>query len=194
MSNEQSVNIKQRIIGAIVLVSLGVIIIPLLLNGGTNLKQGISRTNIPPKPKVLNKELAAVPAAKKMPAAKIISSRPVYNSSSQQEKMSQQRKTAAKMSIDNQYKRLKEPVSSEIKIAYTLQVASFRQKNNAITLRDKLRKKGFKAYSEYIQTSKGKVYRLRVGPYLNYDQIVSDKKKIEKKFKPGNTVIVKHET
>ncbi len=36
MSEEQNVNIKQRIIGALILVSLGIIIIPILLNGGTD--------------------------------------------------------------------------------------------------------------------------------------------------------------
>ena len=43
-------------------------------------------------------------------------------------------------------------------------------------------------------TAKGKGYRLRSGPYLQFDQISRQKKKIEKQFKVSNTVIVKYKT
>jgi len=204
MSDEQQiVNIKQRVVGAVVLVSLGVIIIPLLLNGGQNLTSGVSGVHIPHKPKVLNKELATIPAIKEMPAAKVINSKPVYrnpqnkeNSPKRNDKPQQKKTLSSKTNslATNQYKRLKKPDSAKINIAYTIQVASFSKKNNAISLRNKLRNKGLKSYSESIQTSKGKVYRLRVGPYLNYDQVLSDKKKIEKQFKLSKTVIVKYKT
>ena len=193
MSEEQIVNLKQRIVGAIVLVSLGVIILPLLLNGGTHLDRGISRTNIPPKPKVLNKPLPKIPVIKKMPEAQPISNKPLLHSA--KDIIVEVNQPVQKTKITPpKYKKMSKPSSAKVDTAYTLQLASFSKKSNAITLRDKLRKKGFKAYAESIRTSKGKVYRLRVGPYLNYEQISSAQKKIEKAFKLKNSVIIKYKT
>lgn len=189
MSEEQTVNLKQRVIGAIVLVSLGIIILPLLLNGGSKQNNGISSTHIPAKPKVLKQKPAPIPAIKKMPEAKLISNKPVLK-----EKSTEKTKPATKLAVAPKYQKSSKPASSKISTAYTLQLASFSQKSNSITLRDKLRKKGFKAYSESIQTTTGRIYRLRVGPYLKYDQILAAKKKIEKQFKLTNTVIVKYKT
>lgn len=206
MTEEQTVNIKQRIVGAIVVVSLGVILIPLLLNGGLDSKQGIgiSGTNIPPMPKTLKRELADPPKAKKPPQAKLIAAKPISSSSSvssgtvskpvpdvvhKADKIRTENKAPA-----HQYKQVRKPVTARIDSAYTLQVASFSKKNNAVVLRDKLRKKGFKAYIEWILTAKGKVYRLRVGPYLQFEQISRQKQKIEKQFKVADTVIVKYKT
>ena len=205
MSEEQAVNLKQRVIGATVLVSLGVIILPLLLNGGSNQNNGISKTHIPAKPKALKQKPAPIPAIKKMPEAKLISNKPVFKKKEVKEKSTGKTKSAinskavktssaAKLAAAPKYQKLSKPTSSKISTAYTLQLASFSQKSNSITLRDKLRKKGFKAYSESIQTTTGRIYRLRVGPYLKYDQILAAKKKIEKQFKLTNTVIVKYKT
>ncbi len=208
MSEEQAVNLKQRVIGAIVLVSLGVIILPLLLNGGSNQNNGISKTHIPAKPKAFKQKSAPIPAIKKMPEAKLISNKPVFKKDVKErakEKSTEKTKpainskavktsSAAKLAAAPKYQKLSKPTSSKITTAYTLQLASFSQKSNSITLRDKLRKKGFKAYSESIQTTTGRIYRLRVGPYLKYDQILAAKKKIEKQFKLTNTVIVKYKT
>jgi len=42
--------LKQRLIGAIVLISLGIIFIPMFLSGGGSLFSGDSQNNVPPKP------------------------------------------------------------------------------------------------------------------------------------------------
>lgn len=196
MSEEQIVNLKQRVVGAIVLVSLGVIILPLLLNGGTHLDRGISRTNIPPKPKVLNKPLPKIPVIKKMPEARPISNKPLLHSAKDIIVEVNHAAHKTKSMPLSQYKKMSKPTSAKVDTAYTIQLASFSKKSNAITLRDKLRKKGFKAYAESIRTNtnKGKIYRLRVGPYLKYEKILSAQKKIEKEFKLKNSVIIKYKT
>ena len=205
MTEEQTVNIKQRIIGAIVLVSLGIIFIPLLLNGGLDSKQSISGNNIPPMPKTLKRELVEPPKAIKTPQAKVIVSKPVFSSSSSSKPnpVSKPVRNVAykadkpvkeKTITEHQYKQVSKPATARINSAYTLQIASFSKKSNAVALRDKLRNKGFKAYIEQISTAKGKMYRLRAGPYLQFDQISRQKKKIEKQFKVSNTVIVKYKT
>jgi len=199
MSEQQTVNIKQRILGAIVLVSMGVIIIPLLLNGGPDLSQSISGSNIPQIPKPLTRELPAFSRPENMPKPKTIIARPVgdFNSDPKANKNPTATKmttTTTNASVNSHYEKASKPSSAKIMTAYTLQIASFRKKNNAFTLRDSLRKKRFKAYVESITTSKGKMYRLRVGPYLKFEQISTAQKQIEKQFKVSKTVIVQYRT
>ncbi|MCP3852450.1 MAG: hypothetical protein GY694_19795 [Gammaproteobacteria bacterium] len=207
MSEEQNVNIKQRIIGALVLVSLGIIIIPILLNGGADQKQ-LSGDNIPVIPNSHNKVLPKVPKPLVMPAPKAVSAYPERNKAVTQVKtkkpitestkpitVKNKPATIPKTSNTQQkssIKKVSKPTSAKIDKAYAIQIASFSKKSNATALQGKLRKKKYKAYIESIQTSKGKLYRLRVGPYLNFDQISAIKNNIEKTFKLKNTVLVKY--
>ncbi len=195
MNEQIAVNIKQRIIGALVLVSLGVILIPLLLNGGPDSDASFLDKNIPAMPKKLTKVLPDVPQAMTMPAPKKIVSRPQRELVKDTEHSN--KKTSAKKIIavaDTQYEKAGKPDNAKITSAYTIQIASFSEKTNATTLQKKLRKKKFKAYIESILTSKGRMYRLRVGPYLKFEQISSIQKQIETKFKLNNTIIVKYKT
>lgn len=201
MSEQQTVNIKQRLIGAIVLVSLGVIFIPFLLNGGPDLKQTISGSNIPSIPKQLDKKIPKIPDVSPMPLPQPVTVHPVeeksdkktdvlQNDSGTLKKQAEQVKASDRQKFD----KVSKPESKKIDTAYTLQVASFSQKNNAFALRDKLRKSKFKAYIESINMNNKKIYRLRVGPYLKYEQLLEIKIKLEKQFKVGETVIVKYKT
>lgn len=203
MSEEQNVNIKQRIIGALVLVSLGVIIIPMLLNGGGLLKdrvtsnKPISGDNIPVIPKKLNRVLPKIPQPIVMPEAKSITARPeraLTKDSKTNKKTTPEIKTAPDIKVitETKYQKASRPVSTKINMAYTLQIASFSQKANAVALQNKLRKKKHKAYIESLMTKKGRIYRLRVGPYLKFEQISTIKNQIEKQFKLKDTVIIKY--
>jgi DedD protein len=216
MSEQNTVNIKQRVVGALVLVSLGVILIPLLLNGGSELNQSFLDKNIPEMPQKLTKVLPAVPQPMTMPARKniiahpereIVSDNKASNeikpgSNIQKAKAKSASKDSSKSTpkpvtktiTNTSYEKANKPASAKINMAYTLQIASFSQKTNAFALRNKLRKKKFKAYIESILTEKGRIYRLRVGPYLKFDQIATIKKQIETQFKLKNTIIVKYKT
>ncbi len=206
MNEEQNINIKQRIIGALVLVSLGIIIIPMLLNGGATSKHSISGNNIPEQPKKFKAVLPNVPQPMVMPARKTVTAYPdrkqgtivkpkdaMPKNSSVKKQVAAKPKSKSKPIVDkSNYKKATKPTSTKINTAYTLQIASFSQKANAEALQKKLRKKNYKAYTESILTSKGRIYRLRVGPYLKFDQITSIKIKIEKQFKLKNTIIIKY--
>ncbi len=200
MSDIETVNIKQRLIGALVLVSLGIILIPLLLNGGADVTGKISGNNIPDMPQALHRELPIVPEPMLMPERKVITAYPQRGKAETTLKQPAAQPEAAVTvkikpkpeSSAEKFKKLSRPESAAINKAYTLQIASFSQKSNAYALQAKLRKKKYKAYIEAVQTAKGRVYRLRVGPYLKFEQISAIKKTIEKKFKLSNTVIVKY--
>jgi len=207
MSEQQAINIKQRIVGALVLVSLGIIIIPLLLNGGATSNAPISDDNIPDMPKKLTRTLPKVPQPMVMPAAKIITAYPeraLTNTSNntstntskrlknKNEPKAQTPESKPKVITDTKYEKVQKPATKKITMAYTIQIASFSKKSNADALQKKLRKKKYKAYIESIMTSNGRIYRLRVGPYLKFEQISSIKKHIEKQFKLKKTVIIKY--
>ena len=210
MIKEQAdVNIKQRLIGAIVLVSLGVILIPLLLNGGRDSHQEIYGSNIPPLPASLNRKLPEISPLEKVPVAEpvrtIPEEYPPVKSPLKQVAKENFKPITSKIAISKTIKSVKvkpaqkfkpapRPESKTINKAYTLQIASFSNSKNAFSLRDKLRKKGFKAYIESVKTVKGKIYRLRVGPYLKYDQLATIQKKIEQQFKLKQTIIVNYKT
>lgn len=215
MSEEQKVNIKQRIIGAMVLVSLAIIIIPVLLNGGATPNQSISGDNIPKMPVELNRILPNVPEPMEMPSAKVVRAYPESSDSASKAVKKPIAPTSKKVvskpkEVDNskssnvavqpkpkvatvpKHEKQSKPATSKIKMAYTLQIASFGKKSNADALKIKLQKKKYKAYIESVLTSNGRIYRLRVGPYLKFDQISTIKNKIEKQFKLKNTVIIKY--
>jgi len=76
------------------------------------------------------------------------------------------------------------PPSSSEKITHTwvLQMASFKDKNNAIKLRDRIRKRGFVSHIDEQKNSSGSVWRVRVGPELRKSRIVEIQKILENEF------------
>lgn len=62
---------------------------------------------------------------------------------------------------------------------YYLQAGSFSKKENALTLSETIRKQGMPVILETIQTSRGAMYRLRVGPELDKKRAASMKSKLE---------------
>lgn len=54
--------------------------------------------------------------------------------------------------------------------AWVVQLGSFTQEKNALTLRDKLRSQGFSAFVERTQENGKDVVRVRVGPEISHEQ------------------------
>jgi DedD protein len=63
-----NIQLKQRLVGAIVLVALAVIFIPMLLPGGGDLSDGIHGSNIPPEPDYRFSSTSPAPSAPPMAA------------------------------------------------------------------------------------------------------------------------------
>ncbi|WP_404355387.1 SPOR domain-containing protein [Methylotuvimicrobium sp. KM1] len=59
------------------------------------------------------------------------------------------------------------PAASTGMVKWYIQLGSFSKQENADSLRDKLRAKGFPAAVTEVDTAQGKAYRLRVGPELD---------------------------
>lgn len=179
--------IKQRIIGAIVLVSLGVIFIPMILSGGREQTMPLFGSPIPDKPdnianiKVLEFENTPTPPT---PPSEMRS--PVDNYSKEEDKPVIQPtkpkvKAQEKSDKDTTPEKTAARESKPLK-AWAVQVGSFENQKNAIALKDKLIKKGFRAFVERIVTHDKTSYRVRVGPEVRRENAENLQKTIEQKM------------
>ncbi len=203
---KQPVQIKQRVIGAIVLVSLGVIFIPMLLNSERALDDGmpVFGSNIPSKPEYLSKE-SGQKSAQQL-AAVIIKSQADFDArvpvdehtpplKSVPDKGPKNKAAASFAKIDStaQQKRIitakVKPTAKQPAKAWVIQVGSFNNRGNAFKLRNKLRSKKFTAFVEAVKTSKGRVYRVRVGPEIQRSQAKKIQKRLKKELKISGLVV-----
>ncbi len=174
--NEQ---IKQRLVGAVVLVSLAVIFIPMLLDGGDDSSMPRYGSNIPPQPE-FNFEPLEIPLQpvepiandrpqvidEVEPTAQPEQSQPAESKSSENKPLVQPTDTAAAKTDKPEEIPTSIPKTAGEPVAWVVQVGSFSQSANALGLRDKLRKNGFTAFVEKYTDSGKTSYRVRVGPEL----------------------------
>ena len=212
---------KQRIVGAIVLVALGVIFIPIILNQEGE-DSPISGSNIPEKPDVL-KELATQQPPVPPAGPDVDTSKPrLVDEHTPPVEQTDTAATDKKSETPKKTESAKKP--SEIKSeqttptttdkaqtpaaqtkptkptsttagktrAWVVQVASFSERNKALKLRDRLRKAKYSAFVESASSAKGTRYRVRVGPVVQRSKADALKTKISKEFKIKDTLVMSH--
>jgi len=163
--------LKQRLTGAIILVILGVIFIPLLLDGAGHHARFSKDVDIPPEPVIKIKsweELKEIPA----------NGSPVSIQSA--ETATKPKSTPAKPA-----KKITKPSIN----AWALQLGSFSQQTNALVLRDQLRAKGYRAFVEKTGKSGKTSFKVRVGPDLDRSKIEKIAKKLKSKEKIDSIVV-----
>lgn len=191
MNREQ---LKQRIVGAIVLVALGVIFIPMILNRDTA-NSDISASNIPTKPEVLT-QLSQQP----MPSPPPVPAKPA-ETRTLVDKDTPPLPQASPESADTPapkpvIKPADKPTASVSKPdtthGWVVQLASFTARKTALRLRDRVRKAGYTCYVEAISGKRGTLYRVRVGPVIKRQEAERLQKKITRQFKLKGTLIMSH--
>ena len=186
--------IKQRLVGAIVLVALGVIFIPMLLEGPeqpvvppvsempepeslppvSELHEFPPPAEIPARPPVAvlepeqERQQDVAPAAEEKPVA----SGPVSEAPPATKPQAQPAPAGGEESG---------PLRKVLR-GWVVQVGSFSRRDNALALRDRLRKAGFATQVEKVTLAKGTTYRVRVGPYLQRGEADKAQAKLKKKF------------
>jgi DedD protein len=199
---EGSYSPKHRILGAIIIVSLAVIFLPMIFSDG----------NAPPRPEVAVSEQSGAlqPDTQvfRMPTASLESSRtpaPTDSAVSQPETTASQESvveppppasTADRLKTLEQKTPIKagsaprpEPVASQGATkpdapskteGWILQVGTFSNDENARRLRDRLQKNGFLVNLQNIELKGRKVVRVRVGPFRQKHVAMEAQAKIEK--------------
>jgi DedD protein len=186
-------HVKQRLVGAVVLVSLAVIFIPMLLDSGEQGGMPMFGSNIPKKPDyqfepldiplepvkpiesdkpLLVDKPESAPAPK--PNAKPVAEPAVQPAPSKAE----EKPLVVKAEPTN-----KADTPPKDATAWVVQVGSFSNSANALKLRDKLRAKGFAAFVEKLEGEGDTVYRVRVGPELKREIAESTRDKLQNEMK-----------
>lgn len=191
-------HLKQRIVGAIVLVALGVIFIPMILNRDDN-NSGISGSNIPEKPQELQqlaKQTLPPPPPAPVPPAEtrqlVDKDTPALPKAT--EPLPLENTTSAQPQAVPEAGKEKTPSPTEsLKTrGWVVQVASFTDRNKALQLRDRLRKAKFNSFVESITGKHGTLYRVRVGPVIKREEADRLQAKLAKQLKLKGTLVMAH--
>jgi len=146
--------LKQRIVGAIVITSLAVIFVPMLFDDPIDQSgEMIGELEIPKLPIKNNQRLSSTPQSIgdviSLPKPKVI-------------------KQLESNNVGNKMQH------------WFLQVGIFGNRDNAISLQKKVKNQGFPVNVKAITTDKGVMYKVRVGPELDKKRAEALKVKIDK--------------
>lgn len=192
---------KQRLVGAIVLVALGVIFIPMLL-------EGPNRTLVPkmdemPTPETLAPELPLKPfppATEPVEAQRAVVTNATGEKAPEKPAPSSQPPAAKPApppaAASPKPARAPEtpvpgesPATTTSKGSWVVQVVSLSNKANALALRDSLRKGGFATQVERVTVGGKTRYRVRVGPFLQRTEAERVRKQIAGHFSQNGRVM-----
>ncbi|MFP3873308.1 MAG: SPOR domain-containing protein [Thiohalophilus sp.] len=185
--------LKQRIVGAIVLVALAVIFIPMLLSSDRDGEMTIIESNIPPRPDNVArvKTLDIKPdSPAPQPVEPPDSRTPVDEHTPEAEDSPASDDTTDPAAGDEpETTQAVTPADDIDTKAWAVQVGSFSKQNNALGLRDKLRDKGYSVFVEKVGTDKGEIYRVRVGPEVRRSEAEELQNELQKKLDLGGMVV-----
>jgi DedD protein len=178
--------LKQRLIGAIVIIALAVIFIPMILEGPDD-ELSPRTQNMPPPPTIDYQTEVELPVPEEStgPAGshddtateQEVSAIP-EPPTSQPEAVTSEAEAPARQAGPAVAKQPSPEMSSRTATSITqggwiLQVGSFSQQLNALSLRDRLKKSGYQVSVKDVKGAGGTIYRVLIGP-------VSDRPSAEK--------------
>ncbi len=181
--------LKQRLIGAFVLLALAVIFVPVFFDR-ERMTPVDTRTQIPAPPHiepVVIEPSIVEPSAKESETVEVEVSPKVTELA--------QAPSGAEMYTPNdaiEETLEPEPVSVDVEgvpNSWVLQIASFKRQEHAVQLRDKLVDSGYSAYTKNVNTKKGDMVRVYVGPKIEKNVLIQQKKEIEKKYKVSTMLL-----
>ena len=73
--------------------------------------------------------------------------------------------------------------------AWAVQLAAFSDESSANKLRDRLRGQGFDGYVDSVKTSRGKLWRVRAGPFASRNVAESTRGQIADKLKISGNIV-----
>jgi len=190
----KNVSLTARIVGAIVILSLGIIFIPVLLETD-NIKSG--RMNESPIPEIPN-EISTIIFQMNEETGKfeeqdqssieqfeIEVAKEIENSANEIE-MSELEQVVpekpTKVVPQSPPKVKTEQAQDKSQHSWMLQVASFKDKKKALKLRDELRAKGYVTHISERKQDSGNIWRVRIGPDLSKAKIQKIQGKLDKEM------------
>lgn len=164
--------LKERLVGAAVLVILAVIFVPMLLDTREEKGINIQGSNIPPIPEDMPEEITQPVFKKPSSIDSPISDGRELTEDGESEPL-------AKDSEMTDNLRIADDVGIS---AWVVQVGSFASRENAEGLNNDLRKAGYRSFIEPLKKSGKTTYRVRIGPELKRSDAESIRTKVKKEF------------
>ena len=176
--------LQQRLVGAVVLVSLGVIFIPALLDGAGYKSRHSRSIEIPMEPEfapLTQLEVAKIKTPKELVADKTVEKR---------KPASKREPAKVTAPVVKPTVVVKKKVAEPLQ-AWVVQVGTFSQKSNALVLQDKLRADKHPAFVTDSKVKGKTSYKVKVGPIV--DKTRADRlKKIIKKAHDLDGYVIRH--
>jgi DedD protein len=194
-------NIKNRLVGTLVIFALAVIFLPMILDGSGMHKEKFEIV-IPPPPVIdsnqqfdtkiieLNARAEAIPELEQRYVDEVSSESRVKRTPVTDEMP--ERKEQKSESTPATATAVVEPARVG-GISWVLQIGSFQDRNKALVQRDKLRKSNIAAvFIEQFNVNNKPSYRVRLGPFINREQTRVAQNKIKAKHDIDG-IIMKYE-
>lgn len=195
--------VKQRLVGALILVALGVVFWPIIFvarDGDTRER----RVAVPEAPLV---DLSPLPA----PDSAALRRAPLAQAQAQGAEqgpapepldsdsplpgplpaLPARADTQAQASLEQARETLQAPAidADGLPIAYALQVATIGERERAETLRDELLKAGYKGYLQRLRRDERTLYRVLVGPRYQRDDLAPVKEAVDRTWRVESLII-----
>jgi DedD protein len=194
-------NIKNRLVGIIVIFAMAVIFLPMILDGSGMRKEKFEIV-IPPPPVIdsnpqfdtkiieLNAKAEAIPELEQQFVDEASSENQVKRSPVTDEASAKQEPEPASIKVPATARAEPAKIGG---ISWVLQVGSFQDRNKALIQRDKLRKSNIAAvFIEQFNVKNKPSYRVRLGPFVNREQTRVAQNKIKAKHDIDG-IIMKYE-
>jgi DedD protein len=167
--------LKQRVVGVLVLASLGLILLPVVFDFAD--PKRIDRSSlIPPAPEIIAQDIpqATRPAIEenKSSAAKI-------DDSLLNKEVEEKEKTEKNYGLNK----------DDLPLEWVLQVGAFAEQSNANEMMGLLRNQGYKAYQRKLKKEGKTLYKVCIGPKLDRRRVLADKVKVDKLLAIDSSVI-----
>jgi DedD protein len=187
--------LKQRVIGAVLLTTVAVIVLPMLLDGSAEERSRINAT-IPDAPKIELKSLTVEDVKNSMremeaaSAAKLPVDKPTEKLPLEELEEAIKSKDTSNV-IPDTTPAVTQVIDltvayqldkNDLPVSWSLQLGSFRKKENAVNLRKALRDSRYRSYILKASTADNDVFRVFVGPLLNIKKLKAFAEKIESSF------------
>lgn len=174
--------LKQRLVGAIVLLAIAVIFLPSLFKREQH--PAVDTTSLIPSSPDLQPVIIAEPVRPEKIAPALLPEQPLQP---EQHRL----KTAPELSLEKTATTAPSPLDATgIPKAWTVQVASFKEPQRAKRLRDKLLATDYNAYLRALKTDGGEITRVFIGPHIDRQMALAIKKKIDEELSVSSLVLI----
>ena len=194
-------HLKQRLVGAIVLVVLGIVILPMLLERTEPLKPEPEITNIrlpAGQKEVKSERRQAIPeevtaryeSPEKSPATRTPD--PVFQKEKKPAVVSQEKEKNTTIKNKPENRSNKPLVKTENSRQWAVQLGSFSSRENANRLVHRLESEKLSAYFEKLESNGKTIYRVRVGPFDTKQKTEKMKEKLDRQEKLKTLIVTLH--